>query len=91
MQYPRMISLAAQKAFSVLAIWIAAETMLFAKDASAPAAGGSEAGGGVWVWAYMVVILVFALAMIAVCKSSGRRDRAKPETYGNEPKLAEKE
>jgi SNF family Na+-dependent transporter len=61
-----------------MAGWMAGEAMALAKDASTPSGGE---GGGAWVWGYMVVILVLSLGMIVVCKSSGRRERAKPEVY----------
>jgi hypothetical protein len=41
----------------------------------------SETGASVWVLPYIFLILCVALGMLVVCKSSGRRDRAKPEAY----------
>ncbi|MGD0516497.1 MAG: hypothetical protein ABSA26_03095 [Thermoguttaceae bacterium] len=60
------------------AAWAAGAAMLAAKDATTPSA---VEGGSAWVEAYMVVLLVVSLGLIVVCKSSGRRDRAKPEVY----------
>jgi hypothetical protein len=61
-----------------------AATVLMTGEATvfAEAAGRtvSQAGGS-WVWAYMAVMLATALGLIAVCLSSGRRDRDKPEVY----------
>jgi hypothetical protein len=65
--------------FLTIAAWVAVEAMLLAKDASGT--GVSTEGGGAWVFAYMIVLLVITLGMIVVCKSSGRKDRAKPEVY----------
>jgi hypothetical protein len=61
------------------AAWMAGQSMVLAKDT--PSTAVSNEGGGAWVWAYMIVILVLSLGLIVVCKSSGRRDRAKPEVY----------
>jgi hypothetical protein len=36
----------------------------------------------VYVMAYMIVIFGIALGMLLVCRSSNRRDRAKPEQFG---------
>jgi hypothetical protein len=63
--------------FSTLAAWTTLAAMLQAKDAT-PTKGG---GAGSWVAAYMFVLLVVTLGLIVVCKSSGRRERAKPEVY----------
>jgi hypothetical protein len=62
---------------------VVAACMIGQTTALAQASGSSsgEAGGGSWVWAYMIVLLAVTLGMIVVCKSSGRRDRAKPEVY----------
>ena len=67
--------------FSVLtlAVWMVGEAMVLAKDT--PGSTSATEGGGAWVVAYMIVLLVVSLGLIVVCKSSGRRDRAKPEVY----------
>lgn len=41
-------------------------------------------GGGAnsYVLSYMVVILCIALGLLVVCRSSRRRERAKPEQFG---------
>jgi hypothetical protein len=49
-----------------------------------------SSGNSAWVWAYILVILGVALGMLVVCKSSGRRDRAKPEAYGEGKGTADK-
>ena len=38
-------------------------------------------GNGAYVWAYMLFILGIVLGLMVVCRSAGRRDRAKPEDY----------
>jgi hypothetical protein len=45
------------------------------KESSGPGTSG-------WVLPYIIVVLCIALGMLVVCKSSGRRERAKPEAYG---------
>jgi hypothetical protein len=65
-------------AVSTFAAWTAGAAILPAKDATTPTATES---GGAWVSAYMIVLLLVSLGLIVVCKSSGRRDRAKPEVY----------
>ena len=40
-----------------------------------------DGNAGSYVLPYAVVILGIALGMLCVCRSSGRRDRARPEQY----------
>jgi SNF family Na+-dependent transporter len=89
MRYIRQICQMTPYALLAAIVWSAGMSAVFAKDAGPPASSGSE-GGGAWVWSYMLIILVLSLAMIVVCKSSGRRDRAKPEAYA-ETKVQVKE
>ncbi len=46
-------------------------------DGSAPSGGGNQ-----YLMSYAVVILGILLGVLFVCNSSRRRDRAKPEAYG---------
>lgn len=51
----------------------------------AAAAGDDEpttSGGASWVVSYMLVLLCIVLGMICVLHPSGRRERARPEQYG---------
>ena len=41
-----------------------------------------QLNSGVYVMAYMIVIFGIALGMLLVCRSSNRRERAKPEQFG---------
>jgi hypothetical protein len=51
-----------------------------------------DTGESVYVWCYMIVILGVALGMLFVCRPSNRRDRARPEHYGeSKTKLTEEE
>lgn len=53
------------------------------RGAQPPAQSGSTTtGAGAYVMAYLLVILGITLGMLFVCRSSGRRDRARPEVYG---------
>jgi hypothetical protein len=82
-------------------LWTCLQTCLFwaclsslATDAWARGEGAPEkstGGASIWVWAYILVILGIALGMLVVCKSSGRRDRAKPEAYGEGKSTQEEE
>jgi hypothetical protein len=38
-------------------------------------------GAGAYVMAYLLLVLAIALGMLVVCRSSNRRDRARPEVY----------
>jgi hypothetical protein len=64
-----------------VALWTLCATALLAQ-ARSPGGPSSAESSSAWVMAYMMVIMIIALGMIVVCKSSGRRDRAKPEVYG---------
>jgi hypothetical protein len=68
-----------QSALLAVAAWLGGAAMVLAKDG----AGGASAAesSSAWVVAYMIVLLVVSLGLIVVVKSSGRRDRAKPEVY----------
>ena len=43
---------------------------------------GNSVGGGVYVMAYFLVIFGIAAGVLFTCRSSGRRERARPEQYG---------
>lgn len=45
--------------------------------------GSSTTGGGPYVLAYCLVILAITFGLLVVCRSSGRRDRARPEQYAD--------
>ena len=67
-----------QSACLAVAAWMGCQAMVLAKDN--PGASATESSSS-WVGAYMIVLLVVSLGLIVVVKSSGRRDRAKPEVY----------
>lgn len=68
-----------QSACLAVAAWMGGEAMVLAKDG--PGGASATESSSSWVAAYMIVLLVVTLGLIVVCKSSGRRDRAKPEVY----------
>jgi len=55
--------------------WLAVHGTVLAEDE------GSGEGKGSWVMSYFLVLLIVGLGMLVVCRSSRRRDRAKPESY----------
>ena len=60
--------------------WLAAcGPALAAADTEGKKGGGATA----WTMPYFVVVLGVALGMMLVCRSARRRDRAKPQTYGD--------
>jgi hypothetical protein len=51
---------------------------------------GPKLNSSTYVMAYMLVIFGVALGMLLVCRSSNRRERAKPEQFGESKTAAEK-
>jgi H+/Cl- antiporter ClcA len=83
----QIIWTACRRVLLFLGCSVALATDVLARDTT----GKSESSGNsAWVWAYILVILGVALGMLVVCKSSGRRDRAKPEAYGEGKGSADK-
>jgi hypothetical protein len=70
-----------QSACLSVAAWIGCVAAVLAQGAPGAKGASAAESGGSWVAAYMIVLLVVTLGLIVVCKSSGRRDRAKPEVY----------
>ena len=71
---------AARCAIFAAAVWTLCAAGFLAQPHNPGAPTATESSSS-WVMAYMLVIMIIALGMIVVCKSSGRRDRAKPEVY----------
>jgi len=78
----KMIWRAAKTAALTLAGWLAFYRAAFAAQA-APAGlpKQEDNGGGSYVLPYAIVLLGIGLGMLFVCRSSNRRERAKPEQY----------
>jgi heme/copper-type cytochrome/quinol oxidase subunit 2 len=70
-----------QIAFFALVGWLAVYGVVLAQQ---PGEKKEEPklNSGTYVMAYMVVIFGIALGMLLVCRSSNRRERAKPEQFG---------
>jgi hypothetical protein len=70
-------------ALFALAGWLAVHGAALAQAPQAPAKaqGGANINSMTYVMAYGVVILGIVLGMLFVCRSSNRRDRAKPEQF----------
>jgi hypothetical protein len=68
--------------FLALVGWLAVDGVAWAqapaKKEEAPALNSST-----YVMAYILVIFGIALGMLLVCRSSNRRERAKPEQFGD--------
>jgi len=66
--------------------WIAVQATALAKPPEE-----DPGAGGVWKWmlAYLLVLLGIGLGLLVVLRTSGRRDRAKPEAYGEKRLLDE--
>jgi heme/copper-type cytochrome/quinol oxidase subunit 2 len=65
---------------SALAGWLALHGMALAQQPEKQEA--PKLNSSTMVIAYIVVIFGVALGVLVVCKSSNRRDRAKPEQFG---------
>jgi hypothetical protein len=67
---------------TAVAYWLALGVAAFAAPPPQPKPAGSDVpSGGDYVMQYGVVLLCIALGMLFVCRSSQRRDRARPENY----------
>ncbi len=62
----------------------AASTLVLCAPLAAAAVDeeSTSSGGASWVVSYMLVLLCIVLGMICVLHPSGRRERARPEQYG---------
>jgi hypothetical protein len=70
-----------QSACLSVAAWVGCAASVLAQGAPGAKGASATESSSAWVAAYMIVILVVSLGLIVVVKSSGRRDRAKPEVY----------
>jgi len=67
-------------AFFALVGWLAVYGVALAQVPAKPKEGESL-GSGVYVMAYFLVIFGIVLGMLFVCRSSNRRERARPEQF----------
>ena len=80
----------ARIAFFALVGWLTAYGAAWAAQPAPPPKAGESVGSGVYVMAYFLVILGIALGILFVCRSSNRRERVRPEQFG-ESKALKKE
>ncbi|MBN1394048.1 MAG: hypothetical protein JW959_03370 [Pirellulales bacterium] len=81
-------------AFISLVCWLSihGDVLAQAKKNTEKAVGDSSTtAGGAYVMAYGLVILSVTLGLLFVCRTSNRRDRAKPEVYGESKVETDKE
>ena len=90
MKFPRIRWQALKTALFCLCGWLSIYGVALAKVAKEAEKKSSTTGGGAYVMAYGLVILGLTLGMLFIVRSSNRRDRARPEAYG-EAKADEKE
>jgi hypothetical protein len=76
-----------QSVFLAVAAWTGCAAMVLAQGAPGAKGASATESSSAWVAAYMIVLLVVSLGLIVVVKSSGRRDRAKPEVYAESKAL----
>jgi hypothetical protein len=77
-------------AFWALVGWLAFCNAAWAAITTAPSDPSKGLNSSTYVLAYILVIFGIALGMLFVCRSSNRRERAKPEQFG-ESKALKKE
>jgi hypothetical protein len=65
-------------AFCVVIGWLAVPAAALAQGPQQPPAAD---GGGMYVLPYALVLLGVGLGLLVVCRSTRRRDRARPEQY----------
>ena len=82
-QYLRLFGGKAKMIVLVLAGWLALHGAALAKAVEKKKDEGGGGEGGSYVLPYALVILGIALGMLFVCRSCNRRDRARPEKYGD--------
>jgi hypothetical protein len=80
MKYLKLLCRKGRNLVLALAGWLAVHGTAAAQVAQ-QGQKKQEAEGGSYVLAYGLVILGIALGLLVVCRSSRRRDRAKPEQY----------
>ena len=89
MTFVRRIWRGGRIVFFALAGWLAVYGVALAQ-VQKPNKDEPQLNSSVYVMAYMLVLFGIALGLLLVCRSSNRRERAKPEQFG-ETKAAKKE
>ena len=82
MKFPRLRWQAVKIALFCMLGWLSVYGVALAQHGmKQPEKESSTTGGGAYVMAYGLVILATTLGLLLVCRSSNRRDRARPEVY----------
>jgi hypothetical protein len=90
MNFRRRFSQAAKAALLAMVTWLAVGGFALAQQAApAPGAPGrpgmgpnaQKNDGGEYVTSYALVLAAVGLGVLLVCRTSNRRDRARPEQY----------
>jgi hypothetical protein len=81
MMFVRRMWRGGRMAFFALATWLAVSGVAVAQ-AQQPKKEEPQLNSSTYVMAYILVIFGVALGLLLVCRSSNRRERAKPEQYG---------
>jgi heme/copper-type cytochrome/quinol oxidase subunit 2 len=71
--------------------WLAGCNAAWAAITSAPSDPSKGLNSSTYVLAYILVIFGIALGMLFVCRASNRRERAKPEQFGESKALKKEE
>jgi len=67
-------------------LWTAIHGTALARGGAPKQEDDGGGGASAWTMPYFLVILAIGMGMLAVCRSSRRRDRARPESYeGGKP------
>ena len=90
MTFVRQIWRGSRMAFFALASWLVVYGVALAQAQPLKKEEGPSLNSSTYVMAYFIVIFGIALGMLLVCRSSNRRERAKPEQFG-ETKAGKKE
>jgi hypothetical protein len=86
----RQVWRAGRIAVCALAGWLIMDGAALAQPPTKPEPAASL-GSGVYVMAYFLVIFGIALGVLFVCRSSNRRERARPEQYESKSLKEEEE
>lgn len=83
MKFPRIRWQSLKSVLYLLVCWLSIHGAALAAPAKkAEEKSSSTTGSGAYVMSYLLIVLSITLGMLFVCRSSNRRDRARPEVYG---------
>ena len=82
MKYLSWIWRSSKLTLFALAGWLAIGGAALHAAAVAEEAGKKSDGGGSYLLSYALTVMGIVLGLLFVCRTSRRRDRARPEQYG---------